>query len=136
MSRSGYTDSCEGWDLIRWRGAVASAIRGERGQRTLREILAALDAMPEKKLAAESLVTEDGEHCTLGVLGVQRGLDLEILDPDDPDGVARAFGMAGALAKEIMFENDEGDFWRRETPEARWKRMRAWVKLQIKELDL
>jgi len=29
MSRSGYTDSCDmdQWDLIRWRGAVASAVR-------------------------------------------------------------------------------------------------------------
>lgn len=24
MGRSGYHDGCEGWDLIRWRGAVAS----------------------------------------------------------------------------------------------------------------
>ena len=31
MSRSGYEDGLEMWDLIRWRGAVASAIRGKRG---------------------------------------------------------------------------------------------------------
>jgi len=34
MSRSGYVDNgdIEQWDLIRWRGAVASAIRGKRGE--------------------------------------------------------------------------------------------------------
>ena len=32
MSRSGYTDECDGWELVRWRGAVNSAIRGKRGQ--------------------------------------------------------------------------------------------------------
>lgn len=35
MSRSGYTDDCDGWQLIMYRGAVASAIRGARGQRLL-----------------------------------------------------------------------------------------------------
>ena len=69
MSRSGYTDDYDGWDLIRWRGAVHSAIRGRRGQAALREIIAALDALPEKWLAANSLETADGDYCTLGALG-------------------------------------------------------------------
>ncbi len=30
MSRSGYSDDCEQGDLIRWRAAVNSAIRGKR----------------------------------------------------------------------------------------------------------
>ncbi len=29
MSRSGYNDDGTEWDLIRWRGAVASAVRGQ-----------------------------------------------------------------------------------------------------------
>ncbi|KGC50992.1 hypothetical protein DO66_5867 [Burkholderia pseudomallei] len=36
MSRSGYSDDCGGWSLIRWRGAVNSAIKGARGQKFLR----------------------------------------------------------------------------------------------------
>ncbi len=108
MSRSGYTDDIDDqWALIRWRGAVASAIRGKRGQQALREILAALDALPEKRLASESLVTEDGEFCTLGALGKARGIDLEPIDPEDRDAVARVFGISEALAAEIMYENDE-----------------------------
>jgi hypothetical protein len=43
------------WSHIRWRGAVASAIRGGRGQAFLREMLAAMDAMPVKRLVANEL---------------------------------------------------------------------------------
>src|SRR5262245_16738600 len=35
---------------MRWRGAVHAAIFGKRGQAFLTELLAALDALPEKKL--------------------------------------------------------------------------------------
>ena len=38
MSRSGYSDDLDNWDLIRWRGQVSSAIRGKRGQGFLREL--------------------------------------------------------------------------------------------------
>lgn len=107
MSRSGYSDECDGWDLIRWRGAVASAIRGKRGQAMLRELVAALDAMPEKRLAATELVTDEGDYCALGVLGRARGMDIESIDPEDHEAVADAFGIAHALACEVMFKNDE-----------------------------
>lgn len=111
MSRSGYSDECDGWALIRWRGAVMAAIRGRRGQQTLRDILSALDAMPVKALAAESLVTEEGSFCTLGALGASRDMQLDQLDPYDSDGVAKAFDIAPALAREIVFVNDEGGPW-------------------------
>lgn len=109
MSRSGYSDDWDDdqWASIRYRGAVASAIRGARGQQLLKDILAALDAMPVKELIAESLVEADGSYCTLGVLGAQRGIPLDKLDPEDPDSVANAFGVAPALVREIVFENDE-----------------------------
>lgn len=114
MSRSGYVDDCEDqWALIRWRGAVNSAIRGARGQAMLREVLAALDALPEKSLAAGSLETADGEFCTLGALGRARGMDMAPIDPEDREAVAQAFGIAEALAAEIMHLNDEYiDDWR------------------------
>ncbi len=63
MSRSGYSDDLDSWALIRWRGQVASAIRGRRGQAVLRDLLAALDAMPEKALVASELETPQGEVC-------------------------------------------------------------------------
>lgn len=109
MSRSGYVDDYDedGTGGL-WRGAVMRAIRGKRGQGALREIAAALDAMPVKELAAESLVTEGGEFCTLGALGNARGLDMSRIDPDDWEAVAAAFGIAPSLVREIVYWNDEG----------------------------
>lgn len=125
MSRSGYVDDLDQWELIRYRGAVASAIRGRRGQQFLRDMLEALDAMPEKRLITGELVTESGEYCALGVVGAARGLPLDAFDPYDHPRVALKLDIAEALSREITFENDEGGF--RESPEARWRRMRRWV---------
>lgn len=133
MSRSNYSNDLDTWDLIRWRGAVESAVRGKRGQAFLKELLAALDAMPDKKLAKESLVTVDGEYCTLGALGAARGIDMADIDPDDSRSVAGIFGVATALAKEIVFENDENGPYLPETPAERWARMRKWVSDQLRE---
>src|SRR5690348_2829748 len=96
MSRSGYSDSLDQWDLIRWRGAVASAIRGKRGQAFLREALAALDALPEKRLVAGELVVAEGDDgiaaeanaCLLGAVGLRRRMDLRGVDPEDRDRIA------------------------------------------------
>ncbi len=125
MSRSGYSDDLENWSLIRWRGAVNSALTGARGQSFLRELADAMDAMPEKKLVADKLVDEEGCFCTLGVIGASRGIDMTNMDPHDAESVAGAFGIATAMAQEIVYENDE--CWTKETPEDRWLRMRNWV---------
>lgn len=132
MSRSDYDDDIEQWDLIRWRGAVTSAIRGQRGQQLLTEMLAALDAMPEKRLIAGELETSDGSYCALGVVGKARGLPLGSLDPEDAEAVAKTFNIAPALAREIVYVNDEeAAYWRKEAPDDRWRRVRAWVTEQI-----
>lgn len=109
MSRSGLYED-DGEDSLahgRWRGAVASAIRGKRGQAFLRELADALDAMPEKHLVAGALQSEDGCHCTLGVIGQKRGLDVARMDVDDYDAIADSLGVNAKIAQEIMWENDE-----------------------------
>jgi len=63
--------------------------------------------MPDKRLIAASLVSEEGEFCTLGVLGKARGIDMENINPDDWDEVAQTFNMAPAMVREIVYENDE-----------------------------
>lgn len=141
MSRSGYSDDIDQWALIMWRGQVASAIRGKRGQAFLRDLARALDAMPEKRLIDRELIAEVPAFippgftpavCAIGSLGVQRGVDLKALDPGDYDGIANAFGIAHQLVQEIEFENDEA-CWGVETPEQRWVRMRDWVRRMIVE---
>lgn len=129
MSRSGYSDDVDdNWRAICWRGAVSSAIKGKRGQTFLREALEALDAMPIKELIAEELIAKDGSCCLLGAVAKKRGMDVEGIDPEDYSNVAFKFGVARALAQEIVYENDEGA-WNngKETPSERWVRMRKWV---------
>lgn len=130
MSRSGYSEDCDNeWALIRWRGAVASAIRGARGQTLLKEMAAALDAMEEKQLIAHEFIAE-GAFCALGVVGKSRGVALEDLDPLDRNAIASAFGIAPALAAEIMYVNDE-EGWNL-TPQQRFHYVRRWVQEQLK----
>jgi hypothetical protein len=132
MSRSGYSEDLDNWSLIRWRGRVASATRGKRGQKMLRDLLAALDAMPEKRLTSGEMIHE-GDVCALGALAQAKQkpwLDEDV-DCDDTEFLANEFDVAEPLVKEIVFENDEAYHWN-ETPEHRWQRMRAWVASQIR----
>lgn len=124
MNRSGYVDDLDILDLGRWRGQVTSAIRGKRGQAFLRELAAAMDAMPEKVLIADELINEDGDCCTIGVVCKARGIDVSRVDPEDPEAVGDLVGIARQMAAEIEFENDD---FSSETPERRWERMRKWV---------
>lgn len=128
MSRSGYSDDLDSGELNCWRGAVKSAIRGTRGQSFLKDLLAALDAMPVKRLIAHEL-EKGGEVCAIGALGTARHMQMQALDPEDRDSVGTAFNIAGALAAEVVYMNDEGGF--HETPEQRYERMRKWVADQI-----
>ena len=137
MSRSGYSDDID--DVLsygQWRGQVASAIRGKRGQAILKELLCALDEMPDKKLYAGNFKTESGEFCTLGVLGHKRSIDMTDLGNDDygcnQREVGTRFNIAYQLASEIMFMNDEGCRYQA-TPEQRWQDMREWILENIKE---
>jgi hypothetical protein len=133
MSRSGYSDDCDNWSMIRWRGAVNAAIKGKRGQAFLRELIAALDALPEKKLIAHEL-EEAGEFCALGAVGKCRGMDVKNIDPHDPERVAKSFGISTALTREIVFMNDEATY-RLETPDSRWSRMRAWAEGELVQME-
>jgi hypothetical protein len=135
VSRSGYSDDGENYGL--WRGAVNRAISGKRGQAFLRELAAAMDAMPEKKLITDELV-HDGCFCTLGVVGAARGMDMANIDYTSPERVGKAFGISMAMAAEIEYMNDEyGEYLfpynEHESDEQRWTRMRKWVAENIRE---
>ncbi|MEE8240131.1 MAG: hypothetical protein V3R16_02585 [Nitrospirales bacterium] len=130
MSRSGYTDGIDQWDLIRWRGAVESAIRGKRGQAFLREMLTALDALPEPKLIAEDLIRR-GQVCAIGSVGRHRRIGMSHLNPTDSETIATLFGIAEALVKEIAYVNDE-ECYRIESSAERFTRVRQWVVRNLK----
>lgn len=128
MSRSGYTDDCDHLEL--YRANVDRAISGKRGQKFLRELIAALDELPEKRLTQGALEAE-GEVCALGALRRARGLELKgALEQSDWDALGEAFNVAPMLAREVMYENDE---WQRsQTPEQRWERMRKWAESNLR----
>lgn len=149
MGRSGYNEDydMENWSFITWRGAVESALRGKRGQLLLMEMLTALDALSVKRLVANELVDVDRmslSHwgiyeyesvCALGAVGKKRGVDMTKMDPEDYSTVAGTFNIADAMAREIVWINDEGGNYR-ETPEERFVRVRSWVARQIREFAL
>ena len=133
MSRSGYSDDCWGWGYICWRGAVNSAMNGKRGQAFLKEMLKAMDTLPEKRLIANDL-ERNGEYCALGAVGHLRGLDMSNIDPDDAYQVSNVFNIAPAMAKEIVYMNDEGFSYYEMSPEKRFAAVRKWIEsLIIKE---
>lgn len=143
MSRSGYSNDCYDEDnrIHLYRGRVANAIRGKRGQKFLRELLVQLDAMPERRLTTSQLQA-DGQVCTLGVMTRARGIDTSDpnewqFDVDDwsqnewvIDNLVGHLDIAEPMVREIMYMNDDGT-WKMETPEDRWRRMRNWVARHI-----
>jgi len=131
MSRSGYSDDLDSLELGRWRGQVAAATRGKRGQKFFRDLVAALDTMPEKKLVKSELETSDGV-CALGALARFRAVIMDDLDPYDHEELGRAFDIAHQLAQETMYENDESYT---KTDEERWVYVRAWAAKQIVPTD-
>lgn len=143
MSRTGHGYCLDNWAIIKWRGIVASSIRGSRGQSMLKELLAALDAMPKKELITDQVVSQEGDCCAIGALllakeppylpTIQGERDQDFLY-DWNGEIAEDLDIAVPLVQEIEYMNDSyGPI--RETPSERWHRMREWVAGKIKKED-
>jgi hypothetical protein len=136
MTRSNYMDDgdIDQWASIRWRGAVKSAASGSRGQAFFRDLITALDAIPEKTLIADELEV-DGQFCALGAVASLRGLSCEELNSESIETVSQQLNIADALAREVTFINDEAGFYN-ESEERRWQRVRQWAEYQLKRSQL
>lgn len=141
MSRHGFVSNydSEPFDYCRWRGSVTRALKGKRGQAFLREMLVAMDALPEKKLVRQNLIKpsyleHEGEVlvCALGSVGLKRGLNMEGIDPEDYNTVASKFDIAESMSREIVYINDDGAY-EKETEEQRFLRVRNWIVSNIGE---
>lgn len=144
-----------------WQANCDRSIRGKVGQRELRELKAALLALPEKRLIHGALEDEEGGVCAIAAYGKRKGVDLSKFDPeDDSDDVGIAGGMPRLVAWKVVALNDveiddyfvyaEGptkpDYpyqsyenrgvWQRMhfTPEERYEKVLAWVQRQIVEV--
>lgn len=133
MGRHGYCDEIEdNWRYIRYRGAVTSALKGKRGQAFLRELIAALDAMPKKELVEGILQTTEGDYCALGCVGAARGIDMKDLDTYDAEAIAKALGISETLVREIEYINDEHVYATVQEEDAkRWQVVRDWAESEL-----
>jgi hypothetical protein len=147
-SRSGLISSndCDHWSYIRWRGAVASAIKGKRGQAFIRELKEALEAMPAKRLIKDELINAEGEVCAVASVMKARGLDASSVHVDDYDRIAELLGVNAKLIQEIEWENDharkfyvlpytgyayQAKTHYDESPEQRWKELHGWCEANL-----
>lgn len=164
MSRSGYYESdrddplAEGRFIAVWN----KTRKGKRGQQFFRDLVAALDAMPVKELAAGSLQkrNDEGRVCALGALCSAKQIDVsDLLDYDDSGDdygtveAAARLDISETLARNVVWQNDECGYGKRvpipnvlqgdwdgykyktlpETPAERWARIRTWAAKQIIE---
>jgi len=137
MARHGYVDEgdLDQNGMAMWRGRVASAIRGKRGQAMLRDLAAALDSMPDKRLVAGELQTKEGDCCAIGRVCQVRGINYVQEGEFDPyvqedlnDDAADKLNVAKCLIQEVEWINDEAA---PSDPEKRWAYVRRWVDRQL-----
>ena len=143
MSRSGYVecygeDAQERWQMIRWRGAVQSAINGKRGQAFLKLALSVLQSMDKKELCANSFAS-DGQFCLLGVVANHQGVDVSDLfefyceyrdNGDHAIELAEQLNIAPALALEIAFKNDDEQIG---SDADRFRVIYSWIESNLNE---
>src|SRR5258708_7100863 len=60
---------------LMWEANQRRSIKGRKGQSALRELEAALLALPEKRLIANELERKDGEVCAVGALAKFKGVE-------------------------------------------------------------
>lgn len=135
----------ESYPLNLWRGMVKRATQTPKGQARLREVEAALLALPEQRLATDEIADYDGNVCAVGALmlyhALQRGEDradwLEWQQGRDVDiwdmqRYGREEGLTDTLVWELVRVVDEQ--YGHATPEARYAATLAWVQEHLKPL--
>lgn len=131
MSRISYSDEEDyPGQFELWQANCLRSLRGKVGQRELRELHAALLALPDKRLICCELVDEDGAVCAIGVYAKHKGLDLQRFDPDEEtDEVGVEAGMPRLAAWKIVEMNDIE--LSHLTPEERYRQMLSWVEANL-----
>ncbi len=129
--RISYTEDEEfGGQFELWQANCMRSLKGKVGQRELRELRAALLALPEKRLVCGLLESADGEMCAIAAYGKHKGVDLSEFDLDyDNDKVGIAGGMPSLVAWKVVEMNDVE--FSHVSREGRYERMLAWVESLI-----
>ena len=113
-----------------WQANCERSLRGRQGQVELKELRAALLALPQKRLILGLLEDEQGDLCAIGAYAKRKGLDLSKYDVDsDTPDVGIEGGMPRLVAWKVVEMNDiEFDHL---TPEKRYEQMLAWVESKL-----
>ncbi|HEY3494796.1 MAG TPA: hypothetical protein VGK73_08930 [Polyangiaceae bacterium] len=126
----------------RWRAQLHSAMRGKRGRALLHDLIAALDAMPEKRLI-KGVLEQEGSVCALGAVCKHRGVELPAIAIDEESfddeakewtaAMGQALDIAPQLAAHVMYMNDEHLLYDA-TPEKRWQTVRDWAQRELERM--
>lgn len=130
-----------------WEANRDRSLRGKKGQTALRELEAALLALPDKRLIADHLESKSGV-CALGALGKYKNRTIPP-EPKHSDefgewqesyeveeqmvNFGKSLGVPRLVAIEIVYRND--DNWRGETAEERYARILSWIQKQLLPLN-
>lgn len=127
-----------------WQANCRRSLKGKKGQSALRELEAALLALPEKRLIANKLQDRQGEVCALGALAKYKNHEMAVAETTeddewddewdyDIDGSMEEFGVSLGMPRMVAWKvvalNDielEGL-----SPESRYERVLAWTQRQI-----
>lgn len=139
-----------------WDANCRRSMRGRAGQRELKELEAALLALPEKRLIKDALTDDQGGVCAIACYAQHKGIDLSTFDPEDEsDQVGIAAGMPRLVAWQVVALNDitldtvwevaDGPIQRGHgvyhggiplvrdmTPEERYEHVLTWVRERVK----
>lgn len=147
MSRVSYAEETD--DVLaygRWARAVKSAINGKRGQAALRELEAALVALPTKRLIDGDLCRE-GDVCLIGAALIYRRMiggrtycqaydeiERRWAECETEDAAADELGMRRALSITLIEVNDERllEF----EPDQRYVAALAWVRRHLGQVAM
>jgi hypothetical protein len=140
-----------------WVANTKRHLEGAKGQAALKELEAALLALPEKKLLySEFIIGPDSDDpnggvCAMAAIALKRKMDTglsrreavlailnevpgSVMDDSDSEGVAATaayLGLKHVFAYAVIEQNDEYG-GRRTLPEDRYKNILAWVQARIK----
>ena len=116
------------------QGWLRSAVRGKSGQRFLRGLVAALDALPTPELSSGALEdSATGCCCAFGAVRRFRGPENVTLhyhpeEDTSPDDLAKPFGVSQTLAWAVVQANDRKPLNNSEPDRRlRWQEVRAWA---------
>ena len=123
-----------------WQANCRRSRQGKKGQVALRELEAALLAMPDKRIQKDVFVELSGEACAIGALmmhklvsaGVPREqaiVECAALEPLDTEEHGVRIGLPRLVAWSVAVEND--DEWKNRTAEDRYLHVLAWVRREL-----